>query len=60
MRVHLNERASKELLEIMKLTKETSTGHTLNKLISQAYLTTIKTHLSEVEVNEPRSAKPNK
>lgn len=55
MRLHINERASKELLEIMTLLNETSTSHTLNKLISKAYNQLVQTHNSEVNINEPSS-----
>lgn len=51
MRTHLNERASKELLELMEIYGFTSTNHTLNVIISKT-LTDMKTktltHSSEV------------
>lgn len=39
MRTHLSERASKELLEIMKHYGFTSTNHTLNVVIGNLYKT---------------------
>jgi len=55
MRAHLNQRATDELLEIMKTLGETSTSHTLNKLISRMHKEIVDTHHSEVNINVERS-----
>lgn len=55
MRAHLNQRAADELLEIMKILGETSTSHTLNKLISRMHKEIVDTHHSEVNINVERS-----
>lgn len=63
MRLHINERASSELIEIMQALNLTNTGHTLNKLISkahrelvQAQKSTTKTQDREV-INDQRSTR---
>lgn len=58
MRTKLNERASRELLEVMSLYGFASTNHTLNVIISKA-LTDMKTnthtHSNEVNINDQRN-----
>jgi len=57
MRTHLNERSSKELLEIMQYYGYTSTNHTLNILISSLYnsLLNHKHPSDEVSINDQHS-----
>lgn len=62
MRLHINERASAELLEIMQALSLTSVGHTLNKLISKVHREIVQTqhtqHTQDREViNDQRSAR---
>ena len=52
MRAHLNDRAKSELLEIMAALGETSTSHTLNKLITQMHKQIVNAPTSEVINND--------
>lgn len=59
MRPHLNERASSELLEIMRFYEHGSPNHTLNVLISSLYNSLFKNNrpspFDEVSINGQRS-----
>lgn len=56
MRTHLNERASKELVEIMGFYGHSSTNHTLNIIISSLHQSLFSKHPPrEVSPNDQRS-----
>jgi hypothetical protein len=57
MRTHLNERSKDELIAVMQALGFTSTNHTLNVIITQAYKQIVlNTHNSEVNTNEQQSS----
>ena len=62
MRPHLNDRAAKELLEIMNYYEHGSPNHTLNVLISSLYNALFKNNrpspFDEVSINDQRSTHP--
>lgn len=60
MRTHLNERASRELLEVMTLYGFNNTNHTLNVIISKAFADMkTKTHTHSSEVNNDQQCTPD-
>lgn len=56
MRTHLNDRSKDELIAVMQALGFTSTNHTLNVIITQAYKQyVLHTHNSEVNTNDHSS-----
>lgn len=55
MRTHLNDRSKDELIAVMQALGFTSTNHTLNVIITQAYKEIVLNSQREVNTNEQRS-----
>lgn len=56
MRTHLNERSKDELIAVMQALGYTSTNHTLNVIITQAYKEIVLNSQREVNTNEQQSS----
>lgn len=52
MRTHLNDRTKDELIAVMQALGFTSTNHTLNVIITQAYKQIVLNSQREVNTNE--------
>ncbi len=52
MRTHLNDRSKDELIAVMQALGFTSTNHTLNVIITQAYKQIVLNSQREVNTNE--------
>ncbi|MBD3876111.1 MULTISPECIES: hypothetical protein [Stutzerimonas stutzeri subgroup] len=56
MRTHLNDRSKDELIAVMQALGFTSTNHTLNVIITQAYKQIVLNSQREVNTNEQQSS----
>ncbi|MCF6782932.1 hypothetical protein [Stutzerimonas stutzeri] len=56
MRTHLNDRSKDELIAVMQALGFTSTNHTLNVIITQAYKEIVLNSQREVNTNEQQSS----